>query len=290
LTDFKTGKWARKIQELQKDDGSWGFFHSLSMPTSTQPITTEQAIGRLRRLGFTKDDEVIQRALLYMHDCLAGTNEIPDLKEKRVDWCIFTDLILATWIRRFTNDDILANDIAKKWKTVINAAFSSGGYDPDEYIKALYDVMKPKCGTVRRTKELLRVDYYYPISILAGEIDDCIEQAYFDYIINSKSCYYYGFVGALSQIPESLMSKEASRYLSAIELYCDYPNKYCKDKLQFVVDWLNENKNANGKWDMGAVVKDGSCFPLSDSWRTAELREHDCTYRIEKIIQWRYSK
>ena len=35
---------------------------------------------------------------------------------------------------------------------------------------------------------------------------------------------------------------------------------------------------------MGAGVKDGIYFPLSDSWRTAESREKDCTYRIEKII------
>ena len=284
MSEYKNGKWASQIIGLQKDDGSWGYLHSLSMPTSKQPITTEQAVGRLRRLGFTKDDAVIKRALSYMHDCLAGTKEIPDRPEKRVDWGIFTDLLLATWIRRFTDDDTLANSVAKKWKTVVNAAFLYGKYDPDEYIIAFYDIMKPKCGTVKRTKELLRIDYYYPISILVGEIDESIEKSYFDYIMDSKTGYYYGFTGALTQLPINFCSKEASRYLSAIELYCEYQNRYCKDKLRFVIDWLNGNKNANGKWDMGAVVKDGTCFPLSDSWRTVELRESDCTYRIKKII------
>jgi len=284
MTAYKNGKWAQKIIELQKDDGSWGYFHSLSMPTPNQPITTEQAIGRLRRLGFDRDDAVIKRALSYMHDCLAGIKEIPDRPEKRADWGIFLDLVLASWIRRFTDDDTLANGVAKKWKTVTYAAFQKGGYDPDEYIRVFYEIMKPRYGTVKRTKELLRIDYYYPISILAGEIDESIEKGFFDYIMSSKKAYYYGFVGALSQMPVYFCSKEASRYLSAIELYCEYQNRYCKDKLRFVVDWLNDNRNANGKWDMGAVVKDGTCFPLSDSWRTAELREHDCTYRIKKII------
>ena len=85
MSEYKNGKWAARIIDLQKDDGSWGYFHSLSMPTSKQPITTEQAIGRLRRLGFTKDDAVIKRALSYMHACLTGEKLVPDNREKRMD-------------------------------------------------------------------------------------------------------------------------------------------------------------------------------------------------------------
>ena len=52
----------------------------------------------------------------------------------------------------------------------------------------------------------------------------------------------------------------------------------------FVVDWLNINKEYEGYWDMGATVKDGIRFPLSDSWRKRELRIKDCTYRISNLI------
>jgi hypothetical protein len=144
--------------------------------------------------------------------------------------------------------------------------------------------MKPKYGTVKRHKELLRVDYYYLISVLAGEIDKSIEKAFFDYTMSSGTGYYYGFVGSILKPPNVFCSKEASRYLAAIELYCDYPNKYCKEKLKPIADWLNDNRSANGRWDMGAGVKDGTYFPLSDSWRTTELRENDCTHRIANIL------
>jgi len=285
MVNYKTGKWANEIVGLQNDDGSWGeWFHTLSMPTSKRPMTTEQALRRLIRLGFTKDDEVIKKALSYMRDCLAGINTVHDRLEKQVDFNIFIELMLAVWIRRFTRDDDLANAVAKKWRLIAEAAFSSGRYDPESYVNRLYEVLEPKYGTVKRTKELLRIDYYYPVSVLAGEISETIEQAYFDYVMDSKKGYYYGFVGAVTQPPEVFLSKEASRYLAAIEIYCEYPNKYCKDKLKIAVDWLKMNKNANGKWDMGAVVKDGAHFPLSDSWSKAESREDDCTYRIEKII------
>jgi hypothetical protein len=284
MQDYKTGKWAQKILELQQSDGSWGYFHSLCMPTSGHSITTEQAIKRLRRLGFTKDDEAIQKALAYLHSCLAGEQEIPDRREKRMDWDIFVELMLASWIRRFDDSDALANAVAKKWKTVVTAAFQSGQYDPDTYIKTFYEIFKPKYGTVKRHQELLRVQYYYPVAILAGEIDEDIEQAYFDYVLESDTGYYYTYQGAMTKLPENFCSREASRYLAAVELYAAYPNRICKDKLRFVVDWLLANRNADGNWDMGLSAKDGTYFPLSDSWRTAALREQDCTYRIEKLL------
>jgi len=284
MLDYKSGKWAAQIIQAQKDDGSWGDnFHSLSMPISGQPLATEQALVRLHRLGFIKDDAVIKNALSYLRDCLAGKKMIPDRMEMRMDGMIFVNLMLAVWIRRFTCDDALANEVASKWKIFTTAAFQSGEYDPETYITALYDIMKPKYGSVRRTKELLRPDSYYPISLLAGEISEDIEDAYFDYIMNSETGFYYGHDGAITTLPKDFQSKKARAYLSAIEIFCEYPNRYCKDKLSFVIDWLNENRNENGKWDMSAVVKDGLYFPLSDSWRTAEMRELDCTYWIEMI-------
>lgn len=284
MPDYKNGKWATQIIASQKHDGSWGYFHTLAMPSSGKAITTEQAIHRLRRLGFTKDDVPIQKALAYMHNCLANTSLLPDPREKRMDWDIFIALMLSSWIRKFTDDDPLANQTAKKWRTVVEAAFQNGQYDPDIYVHTLYEVLKPKYGTKKRHKELLRLPYYYPIALLAKEIDKSIEKAFFDHVMGSAQGYYYGFVGSVLQPPSNFCSKEASRFLSAIELYCDYPNRYCKAKLQPVVAWLNANRNENGRWDMGAKVKDGTYFPLSDSWRTAALRETDCTYRIDKII------
>jgi len=285
VSGYKNGKWASEIISKQKNDGSWGNnFHSLAMPTSKQPITTEQALNRLIRLGFTKDDEVIRKAISYMHSCLAREKFVPDRLEKAVDGYIFVDLMLAVWIRRFTDDDDLANSVAKKWRTIVEAAFSGGNYDPDAYISTLYEELKPTYGTVKRTKELLRIAYYYPVSVLAGEIDMKIEKSFFDYAMDSETGYYYGFIGAVTKPPDNFQSKLASCYLTAIELYCEHPNEYCKNKLRVTVDWLNTHKSANGKWDMGAAVKDGTHFPLSDSWNKVMSRENDCTFRIEKII------
>ena len=89
----KDGKWAKAILALQEEDGKWGYFHSLSRFYAS-PITTEQALRRLKRLGFTEEDACIQKALSYMNDCLTGKKQIPDRAEKVHDWSIFTSLIL----------------------------------------------------------------------------------------------------------------------------------------------------------------------------------------------------
>lgn len=80
----KDTKWAKQIISMQKEDGSWGDFHTLSV-SSNSPFTTERALQRLERLGFTIEDKCIENAVSYMSDCLSGKREIPDRREKLVD-------------------------------------------------------------------------------------------------------------------------------------------------------------------------------------------------------------
>lgn len=79
------GKWAKQIIEWQNADGSWGDFHSLAVAGNSR-ITTEQAVRRLERLGYTNEDECIQKAVQYMSDCLVGKKTILDRVEKVHDW------------------------------------------------------------------------------------------------------------------------------------------------------------------------------------------------------------
>lgn len=72
----KDGKWAKRIIELQDSEGKWGWFHSLSQFYDA-PMTTEQALRRLERLGYTAQDECIQKTLKYMDDCLRGKIQYP---------------------------------------------------------------------------------------------------------------------------------------------------------------------------------------------------------------------
>lgn len=273
----KCTKWAHKIISLQDNEGKWGWFHSLGQH-SNSPMTTEQALRRLQYLGFTAADDCIQKAISYMNDCLTGKKEIPDRKEKVQDWPVFSSLILATWIRRFVKDNAAANHVAQQWAEIITSAFGKNQFDYQEYVDTYSKVFR----TPPKGARMIGFTNFYPISLVAGLLSEKTENAFIEYILNNESGIYYVYENKISAIPKAFQSKNTSRYLAAIELLLEYESS--RDKLRFVAEWLKENQNSNGKWDMSSAVNDKVYFPLSNDWRKAETRENDCTERITKIL------
>lgn len=273
---FRDGKWARQLIELQKSDGSWGRFHSMAT-YGDSPVTTEQALRRLRILGCTMGDECIRRAVDYMDGCLCGRNEIPDPREKLHDWDVFTALMLAARIREFTLDNPNANRVAGQWAKVVSHAFSDGQYSHSGYEEVYCETfgLKPKGG------RLVDFTSFYPVSLLQDGLDEKTEYALMDYILAKPDGMYYIYERPLGQPPE-FVGRRASMYLGAMEILAGY--RYGRERLKFVADWLEENRNESGGWDLGAAAKDGVYFPLSDDWRKKSAREADCTYRINALL------
>ena len=273
---YKDSRWSKEIISIQSKDGMWGYFHTLSEPNK-HPITTEQALRRLQILGYTIEDNCIQKAVQYMHNCLIGEKEIPDRREKTHDWDIFTQVMLSTWIRRFTKDYDSANAVAKVWADIISFAFKSGMYSHEDYLSAYKETFSKKAQGGR----LVDFVSFYQVSLVSDCLNKEIECAVFDYIINHEIGIYYIYNDPISNLPDIFESKKCSRYIRAIELLSDYKNNL--DKLTFVTDWLNEHKNADNKWDLGSSVKDFISFPLSNSW-DKKSRIDDCTFRIKQLI------
>lgn len=271
----KDGKWARQLIGLQRDDGSWGRFHSMAT-YGDSPVTTEQALRRLRSLGYTVEDACIRRAVDYMDDCLNGRNEIPDLRERVHDWDIFTALMLAARIREFTLENPSANRVAELWAKVISHAFSDGCYSHVRYEEAYREVL----GMMPRGGRLVDFTSFYPVALLRDSLDAQTERAMMNYILAKPDGMYYIYDRSLN-VPPAFDGLAASRYLGAIELLAEY--RHALPQLEFVIRWLEENRSECG-WDMGPKAKDGVYFPLSDDWRRRERRVSDCTERIEKLF------
>jgi len=277
--DYKNTKWAQDILKLQKEDGTWGNkFHSLALPSSSYPLTTEQALRRLKILGFSIEDEPIRRSVNCMVSCLRGERKIDDYSEKGHDWYLFTKLMLATWIREFAPDNEEAVTFAKHWANIIEQAFASDVYSHTTYLSAYKNEFDsiPKGG-----RETDFVDFYH-LNLIQGLLSEKIEEHLLDHVINKPDGIYYIYSSPINKLPVIFESIETSRYMVAIEILSGFSR--AKDFLKFVIPWLEQNKDVNGQWDLGTKVKDGIYFPLSDSWRKEEDRKADCTNKIESII------
>jgi hypothetical protein len=184
LNNYKNSKWADQIISLQKADGSWGYFHTLSNPTASKAraITTEQALRRLKILGFTEDDEPIRKALAYLENCINKQADIPDRREKFRDWDIFKVLMLATWLKIFDTKNPLSDQMAKEWANIIEKAFSGGYFNQTIYTNEFYETfgVKPHNG---RTIDFAT---FYQVSILRGLLKQKTEELFINHIINNK--------------------------------------------------------------------------------------------------------
>jgi hypothetical protein len=278
---FKDGKWAKEILDLQHQDGSWGYFHTLSKPTSKQPLTTEQALRRLEILGYTINDKPIQKSIKYLKNCLIGKDNIPDRAEKQLDWEEFRDLMISTWIKRFVPDDKRVNDLSKKWAEIVNGSFVDNKFNQINFNFLFYKIL-----CYDKTKKAIRFMTFYPISLVANNLSKDIEPVFFKHILNYNGITYFNYGKPLNLLPQYFESKETGAYIREIEFLTEYKNIKCKKQLVFVKEWIQNNKINDNEWDMGKESKDGIYLPLSDSWKLKEDRIKDCSYKINQLLKY----
>lgn len=272
-------KWVRQIAALQHDDGSWGCFHTLSQPTRDQPMSTEQALRRLRVLGLKAGDEPVDKALAYMREILLGKRQPPDGREKVLNWDAFEAHMMATWIRLFVPDDALAQPIARMWAELITLSFAGGTFDENAYAAAY----RRRIPVLHKGERLVGLSQFYMVNLLQGMLDAKTEDRFVDHIIGNPGGIYYVYGARIANVPALFDSRQASIYLAALELLAGYA--CAGEKLRFAIRWILDHRDSDGSWDMGAAAKDGVYFPLSDSWRKPEDRRRDCTVRIERLLK-----
>lgn len=275
---YKEGKWAKQILDQQDERGLWGPFHTLANPVSGL-ISTEQAIQRLEILGYTINDPPIQKTIDFMNDCILRKKEMPDKREKSHNWDLFSDLMFAAWIRRFTKDLQTANTVASKWAEILTESFKSGRFSQDRYNHFYEKIfMEP----IRGPRFLDFMNFYH-VSLLTEELAPEIEGIVLKHMMNYETgIYYCGYQKSLNTLPALFQSKETTRFLASIELIARY--KSSGPLLGHVQSWIEKNSIGPDMWDLGPASKDSIHLPLSDSWRSKENRILDSTCWINRIL------
>ncbi len=274
----KTGKWAMQILNCRNEDGMWGNFHTLSKPVPGKAITSEQAIRRLRVLGYTKEDAPIRFVIEQMCQCVTGERKIDEYSEKTHDWPLFERLMLSAWIRLFDPENEIALSVANHWAAIAEGAFQSGAYRREDDMAAF----AAQFG--RRPKSGFETGFgmFYHAALLHGVLSEQTERRILEYWLTRPEGMYYIYEKPLCTPPEVFASRETSAWLGALEVLAEY--RFAGEYMQFAAECLLANRSETGTWDLGSAAKDGVYLPLSDSWRTPVLRVADCTERIVKLL------
>lgn len=279
MSDHRQGRWAQELLSLQREDGTWPnwCFHSMAQP-GRAPIATEQALRRLAALGFTMADEPIRRIVATMAACLRGERKIDAYRESGIDWAMFEPTMLAAWIRRFDPGQPDALAFARRWAHVAEAAFAAGDLDNAVWCAACENEFHRRD---RHPRPLGFMPFYHAM-LLPGVLFPETERAMVRHILDRPDGMYYVYPRPLRHPPALFASKETSLWLAALEVLTSCPAS--REELAFAAVWLRMSAGPDGTWDMGAAAADKVYFPLSDNWRSASVRQMDCTERVLSFL------
>ena len=266
---------SRLISELvqaQQPDGSFGRFYSRNKRIRYAGRTTETALIRALSLGMTGDHPMLVRMKNYMEAVLLGEADWPDHPDPSLDWPIAKKLVTAARLRHLDPDNELARLEASRCVKLVEATFAEDYFDELEFTEAYEDIFNQPAE--HGTRMLFSL---YGLLLVQGLLPYPVEQRLTHYLIKESRGVYLISNRSLGYTPLTFESRESLRYIRALELLSGFPSS--AELLTHAADWLWEQMNNNGLWDLGHLGRDGLELPLSDSWRGGQ-RPVDCSVAL----------
>jgi hypothetical protein len=276
---MKNSKQYRELAGEQREDGSWGRFHTMDSKTAEKQKfkTTENALKRARELSLTKDDPMIAKCIKLMERYVRGEETWPDKIEKHHDngkshlrSCLF---ISAANINLFDPENPVVKPMREIVAKTLEIALSKGYFDEKAWVNENLNYRGP-CFSGWNA---------YPLMILQNSdcMDDELQRKYLDYIWNRECGVYY-----LSNFPLS-------------------EKRYSEDK--FFNAWLNTLEHLSGFSLFSEFMKNDVLFHLlheanrllnekitipksyntryAESWRDKNNRKTDMVLRLARLIE-----
>lgn len=260
-----------ELEKIQNSDGSFGTFHSMS---SNSSMTTEKALRRFFFLGLTKDVYIVERCLDYVRKCLYKKLIIPDRREKVINWDVFEELMFSAWLNLFQVEDKLVKSVQLTWKRVIENSIINGEFVVSEYKHQYRLIFGPK-----GLREISPANFYM-VCILKDVLENDASRAYFNFIM--RKGIYYIYDKNLYELPAVFDSKDTISYLIAIKLISSFSRE--KSNLEFIEEWIVENRDNDGNYYMENIKADGVVFPLSNNWRKKDAKISDINKFMEDVL------
>ncbi len=262
-----------KLASLQLDDGSFGFFHSMSKDST---LTTEKVLRRCMFLDIDKSNSLLNNILIYVKRCLNREIETPDRKEKVLQWHHFENLMFTAWLNIFDDLNEKAKEIKSTWVSLIESSIKDNYFDFDLY-KTNYQIV---FGSLKSGQRVIDPTCFYVVTLVKDKLSNKVSKCYFDYIMEKG--IYYIYSKSLNTIPEVFDHQNTLSYLYAISLTASFNPK--SSFLSSVKLWILNHQDQNGYWNLNNIKTDGVMLPISNNWKRRESKLNDIKKFMEKVL------
>lgn len=275
-------RWIRELQNEQRTVGSWGRFHS-AMKTEGQIVTTEAAVERGVALGLEASDPIFHATIDYLSELLEGTIRFPDPPERNNRWTTGTQLFAASTLAIIAPTLPILDKPWKLWATIAKQTFAAGRYDPEAEIKAHQTLT----GASVKNSYLV-LSSRYQLALLGSRVTSLpanLERALVEWVWHKKDGV--GYLGIpLSSPPSRFTPGMLDRLFTSLEILSYFPS--WRSFAGNLIAWLWTKRNGEGLWDFGPRASMSVYFPLSESWRRKQCRQHDWSTRVLALLRSYY--
>jgi hypothetical protein len=281
--DIDTSQHVKKLAESQWDDGTWGRFHTEDTKTKRPFPTTEIAVARALSLGLDGEHPILEALHPTLVAYVEGRSIWRDTPEKHDNpdaWPIWVRHFSAGLLAAIDPADPVLVDCFEERARATAMAFARSGYDRDEEIRALGEIL----GLPMRNPVPFHVlPAVRLLSARVGDLAPGLEEKILAWLWDESNGIYY-----LSNVRPSVLphfdERSFVQWFRSQELLSRFD---CwRDVGAQALDWIWSQRNGDGLWDLGRG-KSGSVhspFPLSESWRRPLNRVIDSTVAVLSLL------
>jgi hypothetical protein len=272
-------RWVLELKSEQREDGSWGRFHS-AMKSKGKTVTTEAAVERGLALGLEASDPIFQAAVNYLSRLLTGSIKFPDPAERNNRWATGTQLFAASTLARINSKLPVLDRTWELWATIVKRTFASGKYDSEAEIRAHEELT----GASVKDSYLI-LNNRYQLALLgsrATQLPKNLENAIVDWVWHKDKGIGYLEI-PLANLPARFTAGMLDRFFTSLEIASLFPS--WRRQAGNVIEWFWTQRKMEGLWDFGPRASMSVYFPLSENWRKEKYRKHDWSTRVLALLR-----
>ncbi|MCQ3936206.1 MAG: hypothetical protein DPW18_04060 [Chloroflexi bacterium] len=272
--------WVVQLGKEQRQDGSWGRFHSEDTRLKQKIPTTEFGVARAQALGLDDSHPITRKAVNYLACLLKGEFDFPDPAEKNNRWSTGVRLFTASTLARISPGHPALKDSLELWSAIAERTFSSGEYDPGAEIQAHRQLTGASV-----ENSYLRLHGKYQITLLGSQpnlLARKTETNLLNWLWRREDGLGYLDM-PLSPPKPGCTASQMDRWFTSMEIVSRFSGWH--ERAKEITRWLRDRLGENGLWDFGSKAFRSTFMPLSQNRRGRYTRTFDWTTRTLILLE-----